>query len=166
YHPSPSHFAQPPNPYCYWPPVNPYAYYQPQSPGYWAPFAQQAPQPHTPTVAAPQYPGTGPHGYLYGYPPTFAPAINPSGDTKHNHWYGRSKAEVQEDNRKIATATGVYEFNELVPKDPTDDQQFWVVELDGSHVLRNFKTIEKVCRPGRWAVHPEKNNYLYFIREK
>jgi len=53
-----------------------------------------------------------------------------------NPWIGRTKAEVDEDNAKIAKAMGAYEKRKVVPADAKPDQPFWVVENDGSHTLR------------------------------
>lgn len=53
-----------------------------------------------------------------------------------NPWIGRTKAEVDEDNAKIAKEMGAYEKRKVAPADAKDDQPFWVVENDGSHTLR------------------------------
>ena len=51
-------------------------------------------------------------------------------------WQGRSKAEVEEDNMKIASREGAYDKRKIAPVGMKDDQMMWVVELDGSHTLR------------------------------
>lgn len=53
----------------------------------------------------------------------------------------------------------------MKPRDAKDDQLFWVVELDGSHTLRQFKTIEEDLGTGKWSVDPRYGN-AYFVREK
>lgn len=53
-----------------------------------------------------------------------------------NPWIGRTKAQVDEDNVKIAKQLGAYEKRKVAPTDAKDDQPFWVVENDGSHTLR------------------------------
>ena len=53
-----------------------------------------------------------------------------------NPWIGRTKAQVDEDNVKIAKQLGAYEKRKVAPTDAKNDQPFWVVETDGSHTLR------------------------------
>jgi hypothetical protein len=56
-----------------------------------------------------------------------------------NAWLGRTKAQVEEDNMKIAKAEGAYDkknYGKMVPSDMKDDQMCWVVELDDGHTLR------------------------------
>lgn len=85
------------------------------------------------------------------------------GEKTYEHpWIGRTKAQVDEDNHKTAMRNGVWKPNELAPNKPADDQQFWVVELDGSHTLRNYAQIEEL-RPGEWRKDPNFGN-AYFVR--
>lgn len=51
-------------------------------------------------------------------------------------WQGRTKAEVAEDDMKIAAAQGAYAPRKVVPLGLADDQVVWVVEADGATVLR------------------------------
>ena len=51
-------------------------------------------------------------------------------------WLGRTAAEVQEDNMKIAKKEGAYDKRKVEPVGVEDDQMFWVVETDESHTLR------------------------------
>lgn len=51
-------------------------------------------------------------------------------------WQGRTKAEVEEDNMKIAAREGVCAPRQVEPKGLKDDQMVWCVETDGSHTLR------------------------------
>ena len=53
-----------------------------------------------------------------------------------NAWMGRTKAQVDEDNMKIAAKEGAYDSHKKVPSGVKDDQMMWVVETDGSHTLR------------------------------
>ena len=62
--------------------------------------------------------------------------VSHPGKTYQHPWLGRTKAQVDEDNQKIAMRTGVWRPNEMAPNKPADDQQFWCVEVDGSHTLR------------------------------
>jgi hypothetical protein len=53
-----------------------------------------------------------------------------------NKWQGRTKAEVEEDNTKIAADDKVWEKRKVVPTGLPDDQMCWVVEADASYTLR------------------------------
>jgi hypothetical protein len=53
-----------------------------------------------------------------------------------NKWQGRTKAEVEEDNAKIAADEKVWEKRKVVPTGLPDDQMCWVVEDDASYTLR------------------------------
>ena len=55
---------------------------------------------------------------------------------KPKEWKGRTKAEVDEDNMKIAAKEGAYDKRKVVPVGMKDDQMMWCVETDGSHTLR------------------------------
>lgn len=79
---------------------------------------------------------------------------------------GRTKKQVDEDNVKLAINEGIYNPNEIVPKDAKPDQLFWVVEADGSNTLRAFSTIEAgVLGKGVWKIDPRYGN-AYFVRAK
>jgi len=88
--------------------------------------------------------------------------ISYPGKTYQHPWLGRTKAQVDEDNQKIAMRTGVWRPNEMAPNKPADDQQFWCVEVDGSHTLRTYAQIEEL-RPGEWRKDPMFGN-AYFVR--
>lgn len=83
-------------------------------------------------------------------------------ETYQHPWLGRTKAQVDEDNQRIAMNTGVWRPNEMAPNKPADDQQFWCVEVDGSHTLRTYAQIEEL-RPGEWRKDPMFGN-AYFVR--
>jgi hypothetical protein len=53
-----------------------------------------------------------------------------------NKWQGRTKAEVEEDNTKIAADEKVWEKRKVVPTGLPDDRMCWVVEADASYTLR------------------------------
>ena len=158
--------AGPPVAYCGYPqaclsqprPAEP----APNPPGYYC----------VPTATSPRPPETSPatHTY-YHYPaaqePEHPPAVyvanNPN---SHEHsWFGRTTAQVAEDNQITAEREGVYGRNAFVPKDPKDDQLFWVVEPDGkSTALRTFDTIENMGWEGEWKLDDRHGN-LYFQRK-
>lgn len=81
-----------------------------------------------------------------------------------NVWIGRTKAQVDEDNIKIALREGVMKPNEMAPRNPKPDQLFWVVELNGNPTLRSYQTIEELGA-GKWLIDPRYGN-AYFQREK
>lgn len=91
----------------------------------------------------------------YGAPPAYAnyttaPADDkPTKDSKEKtkpktkakapsprKWQGRTKAEVEEDDMKIAASQGAYAERKVQPLGLADDQVVWVVEMDGGNVLR------------------------------
>ena len=51
-------------------------------------------------------------------------------------WQGRTRAEVDEDNMKIAAGHGAYDERKVEPKGLKPDQMVWVVEPDGAQTLR------------------------------
>lgn len=85
--------------------------------------------------------------YTTGQPP----AVQPPKETTYRYvpagagtaqqndnlpWVGRTKAQVDEDNMKIAFNQGVGKEHKVAPVDTKEDEVFWVVELDGSQTLR------------------------------
>ena len=60
-------------------------------------------------------------------------------------WQGRTKAEVEEDNMKIAKAQGANEQRKVEPVGLNADQMVWCVELDGNPTLRYVLTC-RVCK--------------------
>ncbi|KAJ9659471.1 hypothetical protein H2201_007362 [Coniosporium apollinis] len=113
----------------------------------------------------PQAVAGGPIYYLpQGAVAQAAPAAQNRGAYGYHHlWYGRTKAEVDADNLRMARDEGVNNPNDLAPHNPRDDQQFWVQELDGQFSLRTYYTIENDLRPGRWQINPQHGN-LFFVR--
>lgn len=59
--------------------------------------------------------------------------------------------------------TGANAPHEMKPEDPGNDRLFWVVELNGTHSLHNYVTIENCKKPGKWMQNPTHGN-LYFVR--
>jgi len=68
--------------------------------------------------------------------PKEKPKIKPKVKAEPLTWQGRSKAEVEEDNMKIAQREDVCDSRKVEPKGLADDQLVWCVETDGSHTLR------------------------------
>ncbi|SMR59460.1 unnamed protein product [Zymoseptoria tritici ST99CH_3D1] len=79
-------------------------------------------------------------------------------------WLGRTKAQVEEDNSKIAKEQGAWDARKMVPKDVPDDQVLWVIELDNTKTLRTFKDIKDM--KGEWKRDPRYPDAWYFIREE
>lgn len=81
-------------------------------------------------------------------------------------WVGRTKKEVDEDNIKIAINEGIYNPNDIVPKDAKPDQLFWVIETDDTNTLRTFQTIDSgSLGQGVWKIDPRHGN-AYFVRAR
>jgi hypothetical protein len=78
------------------------------------------------------------------------------------HWQGSSKAEVDMQNRAIHAAHA--KPHQLVPYQPTEEEQFWCRELDGSYTLRTSKDIEADLQPGHWEYGDR--GVPYFVREE
>ncbi|KAH7042604.1 hypothetical protein B0J12DRAFT_673390 [Macrophomina phaseolina] len=45
---------------------------------------------------------------------------------------------------------------EWVPRNPRDDQMYWVREIDGGWTQRTSNTIENDLRPGYWTAYSGK----------
>ena len=76
-----------------------------------------------------------------GFNPVYAPAPAAAAEEKPKKpeprkWQGRTVAEVEEDNMKIAAREGAYAARKVQPVGLKEDQMVWVVEVDGSHTLR------------------------------
>lgn len=118
------------------------------------PPAQMAPS-QSPYMAC--YPGMPYPGYAvpgpvyYGFPaPAYgaacfpqvcvplspAPAEEKPKKASPRKWQGRTKAEVQEDNMKIAAREGAYEARKVEPVGLKEDQMVWVVEGDKDQNLQ------------------------------
>jgi hypothetical protein len=147
-----------PVPYAYQPLATAPAPTSFSPPGY-SPFpAQQYFNPYSAYAShmaypAPAYyglPGGGAMPYCPpGYTPVCvpAPAVVPAPEKKDDKkdkpkkpevkkWQGRTKAEVEEDNMKIAKAEGAWDARRVEPVGLKADQMVWVVEGDGSPTLR------------------------------
>lgn len=95
----------------------------------YVPTAAPAPAPAPAPVAVPK-PSNKMNTYTYH--PTFEkPAVKET-----NKWQGRTKAEVEDDNQKIAAEEKVWDKRKVVPTGLADDQMCWVVEADASYTLR------------------------------
>ena len=51
-------------------------------------------------------------------------------------WQGRTKAEVEEDDMKVAAREGAYAERQVEPIGLDADQVVWVVDTDGGNELR------------------------------
>ena len=97
-------------------------------------------------VPAPAYYGYPPHAYGHpGYPQVYAAApAPPKAEEKKEKpkkasprtWQGRTVAEVEEDNMKIAKREGAYEARKVEPIGLKEDQVVWVVGVDKSPTLQ------------------------------
>ncbi|GAM83970.1 hypothetical protein ANO11243_019600 [Dothideomycetidae sp. 11243] len=96
--------------------------------------------------------------------PAKAPEPKADGNAKKT-WLGRSKAQVDEDNLKIAVREDVYKYDAMKPVGAAPDKMFWVVELDGRTTLRMFKTIDEDLGPGKWERDARFGN-AYFVRDE
>jgi len=86
--------------------------------------------PPAPPAPKPAAPAPVPNTYTY-HPSYAAPPAEAT-----NKWQGRTRAEVEEDNLKIAADEKVWEKRKVVPVGLADDQMCWVVEVDSSYTLR------------------------------
>ena len=164
----------------FWPQYNyvpyppPWAYYPQQN----YRFQYQYPPQNAPAAAPGRHPRS-PYEFIYGHPhtppvpvvhrvmrppPRQAPVPQTAGP---NIWYGRTRAQIAQDNAHMAArrSTGANAPHDMTPQDPGDDRQFWVVELNGTHTLHNFATIEACKKPGKWMQNPVHGN-LYFVRTR
>ncbi|TKX26823.1 hypothetical protein C1H76_0978 [Elsinoe australis] len=100
--------------------------------------------------------------------PAAAPAIESTEKedaASENFWIGRTRAQVDEDNIKIAAKENVFKYDAMKPAGAVADALFWVVELDGRTTLRMFKTIDEDLGPGKWE-RDHRHGNAYFVREK
>ncbi|KAK4541099.1 hypothetical protein LTR36_008324 [Oleoguttula mirabilis] len=134
----------------------PYAYPAPAYYGYPHPA-----MPH-PAMAQPQ-PQPMADAYVYQPAPVEKEKPEKPAKAKPNTWKGRTKAEVEEDNMKIASKEGAYDKRKVVPQ-VKDDQMMWVVETDGSHTLRTIVNIKDL--KGEWKKDPRYEDSYYFVREE
>ena len=107
--------------------------------------------------------------YYQNYPayyytaPAPAPAPKPaSPKSGHVYWYGSTKEEV--DAQNYAAHKAHAKPTPLVPYKPSNEQQFYCREFDGSYTLRTATDIMENLMPGYWKYGEE--GYPYFIRSK
>lgn len=86
--------------------------------------------PTPPPAPKPAAPAPVPNTYTY-HPAVAAPPAEAT-----NKWQGRTRAEVEEDNLKIAADEKVWEKRKVVPVGLANDQMCWVVEADNGYTLR------------------------------
>ncbi|OJD32946.1 uncharacterized protein BKCO1_34000108 [Diplodia corticola] len=107
-----------------------------------------------------QYSGTQYSGQYYG------PGYN-NPYSYHHNWFGRTSNEVYRDNMVYSTRRHGSDSRrgdqEMVPRDPADDQMFYVKELDGHWTLRSYNTIENDLRPGYWDKY---HGRAHFVRTR
>ena len=134
YQPVHTHYHPPPQPY-------------PQHPHHHGHFHHHPhpPYPATPPVQPPRSPVQDEFWYV---PPGQVPAAEGRGK---NLWHGRSRAEVEEDERRAAYMTGAYDPKDIKPHDPKPDDMFVVVYPDGSQMHVSYATIEGAEWKGRWT---------------
>ncbi|KAF2203782.1 hypothetical protein GQ43DRAFT_239344 [Delitschia confertaspora ATCC 74209] len=87
---------------------------------------------------------------------TTQPAAGANGNTI----YGQTAAEVQVNDRRLATQRGAYEAKPIKPVANPDDV-FWCRERDGQWTLRPFYNIDNDLKPGRWTMDAEKGYCVY-----
>lgn len=80
----------------------------------------------------------------------------------HQPWYGKTKAQVDAENIAIARQVGATKPVQLVPYNPSPEQQFWCRELDTSYTLRTSKDITENLQPGFWQY--AEGGYPYWVR--
>ncbi|KAI9694279.1 MAG: hypothetical protein M1820_009082 [Bogoriella megaspora] len=123
---------------------------------------------YIPSSNRPKSPETRPpekHYYYTTPPPAYVPAVNHP-ESKSHVWFGRTKEQVDEDNRIIAQREDVYKPMPIQPKGAKPDQQFWVVEADGkTTTMRTYYAIENHLGDGEWKIDPRHGN-MYFVRKK
>nr|OQO28717.1 hypothetical protein B0A51_02960 [Rachicladosporium sp. CCFEE 5018] len=153
-------------PYQYHPHTSPYAaQFMPPQGGYYqyvpaptAPAPPAAPTAPTPGTAVPAIK----EGLSYTYHP--AGVTDGSAAMATNVWLGRTKAEVEDDNKKIAAVEKAYDKRTMVPTGLPDDQMCWVVENDKSHTLRPFVAIKDL--KGEWKKDPRYEDSWFFVVER
>lgn len=72
---------------------------------------------------------------------TYHPHSSEPKRDKTNYWTGRTKEEVDDDNKKIAAAEKTNEKRKIVPVNVDEDQVFWVLEIDGKHTLQYVRAL-------------------------
>ena len=86
--------------------------------------------PAPPPAPKPAAPAPVPNTY------TYHPAVAAKPAEATNKWQGRTRAEVEEDNLKIAAEEKAWEKRKVVPVGLANDQMCWVVEVDDTYTLR------------------------------
>ncbi|KAK3116352.1 hypothetical protein LTR53_003378 [Teratosphaeriaceae sp. CCFEE 6253] len=93
-----------------------------------------------------------------------ASAAVPALPGQGNPWVGRTRAEVEEDNSKIAKKEGANAKRKVVPVGVKDEQMVWCVEVDGSNTLRTFVSTKEF--KGEWQKDPRPEvESWFFVRE-
>lgn len=107
---------------------------------YYQPYAYPAPAYYG--LAQPGVPLVSPDN-AWTYQPVSTPVEEEAAQPKKKKakhgvhaWQGRTKAEVEEDNMKIAMREGVYDERKVEPLGLKADQMVWCVEVDGTHTMR------------------------------
>ncbi|KAK3698646.1 hypothetical protein LTR37_016875 [Vermiconidia calcicola] len=169
------------------PKVQPIQYaYQPPAAAPQAPYMNCYPQPPQYAGYHPQQMACYPAPQYYGYPGQQAQAATPPYGTpvmyvpapvavveeekpkkkkiEPRKWQGRTKAEVEEDNMKIAAREGTYAARKVEPQGLKEDQVVWVVGEDEEPVLQTYAMAKDL--KGEWKSDPRYKDSWYSVREK
>ncbi|GAB7329025.1 hypothetical protein MBLNU13_g00874t1 [Cladosporium sp. NU13] len=114
--------------------------------------------PTPPPAPKPAAPAPVPNTY------TYHPAVAEKPAEATNKWQGRTRAEVEEDNLKIAAAENAWEKRKVVPVGLANDQMCWVVEVDDTYTVRAFAAIKDL--DGDWKKDPRYEDSWYFVCAK
>lgn len=103
----------------------------------------------------------------YGHPVATPAAVPPKAPepmakpADNVYFYGATKEEVDIQNRAIHQAHA--KPIQLVPYEPSAEQQFWCRELNGSYNLRTTTECMTTLQPGEWA--QSSAGVPYFVRK-
>ncbi|KAF2816311.1 uncharacterized protein BDZ99DRAFT_133374 [Mytilinidion resinicola] len=115
-------------------------------------------QPAVGMAGAPiQQPNLGPTPYPAQYTGQPMASYGPY----HHYHMGRTKEQVDMDNRRTAYQQGAYSMHPIAPDNPPPDTQFWCKEVDGEWTLRTFFTIQEDLKPGNWKYAPDTGMFVY-----
>nr|POE87486.1 hypothetical protein CFP56_30075 [Quercus suber] len=111
------------------------------------------------------------HQPLYNHPPpaqdpedviTYKPYAHGPTITAPMAWVGRTRAEVERDNIRIAAEERAYEQQrKFGPIGMADDQKCWVVEADESESIREYREIKGM--EGEWHEDPRYKGAMFFV---